>query len=244
MKTACITGAGRGIGRATALELAHNGYNLILNTGHDEAALISLKEEIIGITKREQSCIISVGDVGDSAYVASLIENGLKTFGSIDVLINNAGISYVGLLTDMSDEDISRIVNTNLLSAMYTCRAVIPSMVHNKAGHIINISSMWGVVGASCEVVYSATKGGINAFTKALAKELAPSGISVNALTLGVIDTDMNKCFSEDDRKALTEEIPMGRMGKPSEVAELIYNMIEGPSYLTGSIIDFDGGWV
>ena len=244
MKTACITGAGRGIGRATALELAHNGYNLILNTGHDEAALISLKEEIIGITKREQSCIISVGDVGDSAYVASLIENGLKTFGSIDVLINNAGISYVGLLTDMSDEDISRIVNTNLLSAMYTCRAVIPSMVHNKAGHIINISSMWGVVGASCEVVYSATKGGINAFTKALAKELAPSGISVNALTLGVIDTDMNKCFSEDERKALTEEIPMGRMGKPSEVAELIYNMIEGPSYLTGSIIDFDGGWV
>ena len=244
MKTACITGAGRGIGRATALKLAECGYNLILNTGHDEAALISLKEEIIGITKNENSCIISVGDVGESSYANSLIESGLTAFGSIDVLINNAGVSYVGLLTDMSDEDINKVVNTNLLSAIYMSRAIIPSMVHNKKGRIINISSMWGVVGASCEAIYSATKGGINAFTQAIAKELAPSNISVNALTLGVIDTDMNKCFSEDERKALAEEIPMGRMGKPSEVADFIYNLIESPSYLTGSIIDFDGGWI
>ena len=243
MKTACITGAGRGIGRATALELAHNGYNLILNTGHDEAALISLKEEIIGITKREQSCIISVGDVGDSAYVASLIENGLKTFGSIDVLINNAGISYVGLLTDMSDEDISRIVNTNLLSAMYTCRAVIPSMVHNKAGHIINISSMWGVVGASCEVVYSATKGGINAFTKALAKELAPSNISVNAIACGFVDTDMNRHLSEEDLEAVKTEIPADRFATCEEIADSVYSVLTAPSYLTGQVITVDGGW-
>ena len=244
MKTALITGSSRGIGRAIALKLAHEGYNLILNTGHDEASLISLKEEVIGIEKREDSCLISVGDIGSSAYVQKLISEGIDKFDSIDILINNAGISYVGLLTDMTDDDIARVINTNLLAAIYTSRAIIPSMVHNKEGHIINISSMWGVVGASCEAVYSATKGGLNAFTKALAKELAPSGIQVNAITLGVIDTDMNKCFSEEERAALIEEIPIGRMGKPSEVADLIYNMIEGPNYLTGSIIDFDGGWI
>ncbi|MBR5790027.1 MAG: SDR family NAD(P)-dependent oxidoreductase [Lachnospiraceae bacterium] len=244
MKTALITGSARGIGRALAISLAHDGYNLILNTGHDEAALISLKEEIIGITGCEDSCIISIGDVGQSSYVTELIDIGLKQFGFIDVLINNAGVSYVGLLTDMTDEDISKVVNTNLIASIYTARAVIPSMVNRKAGHIINVSSMWGVVGASCETVYSATKGGLNTFTKALAKELAPSNIQVNAVTLGVIDTDMNKCFSEEEREALTDEIPMGRMAKPSEVADLILNLIKSPSYLTGSIIDFDGGWI
>lgn len=244
MKTALITGSARGIGRALALTLAHDGYNLVLNTGHDEAALISLKEEIIGITGREDSCIISVGDVGQSSYVTGLINMGIKQFGFIDVLINNAGVSYVGLLTDMTDDDIAKVVNTNLIASIYTSRAVIPSMVNRKAGHIINVSSMWGVVGASCEAVYSATKGGLNTFTKALAKELAPSNIQVNAVTLGVIDTDMNNCFSEEEREALTDEIPMGRMAKPSEVADLILNLIKSPGYLTGSIIDFDGGWI
>jgi len=244
MKTALITGSARGIGRETALRLAHDGYNLILNTGHNEEALIALKEEIIGITGSPDSVIISVGDVGDTAYIKSLVNSALQKFGQVDVLINNAGISYVGLLTDMSDEDVSKVINTNLTSAIYMSREVIPSMVHQKSGHIINISSMWGVVGASCEAVYSATKGGLNAFTKALAKELAPSGIRVNALTLGVIDTDMNKCFTGEERETLMDEIPMGRMARPSEVADLVHNILTSPIYLTGAIIDFDGGWI
>lgn len=244
MKTACITGSSRGIGREIALRLARDGYNLILNTGHDETSLIALKEEIIGITGNTDSVIISVGDIGNPDYVQKFISAGIKEFGGIDLLINNAGISYVGLITDMTNEDISKVINTNLVSAIYTSRETVPSMVHNKKGHIINISSMWGVVGSSCEAVYSATKGGLNAFTKALAKELAPSGIQVNAITLGVIDTDMNKCFNDEERAKLTEEIPMGRMARPSEVADLVLNIINSPTYLTGAIIDFDGGWI
>ncbi len=244
MKTACITGSSRGIGREIALRLARDGYNLILNTGHDETSLIALKEEIIGITGNTDSVIISVGDIGNPDYVQKFISAGIKKFGGIDLLINNAGISYVGLITDMTNEDIAKVINTNLISAIYTSRETVPSMVHNKKGHIINISSMWGVVGSSCEAVYSATKGGLNAFTKALAKELAPSGVQVNAITLGVIDTDMNKCFNDEERAKLTEEIPMGRMARPSEVADLVLNIINSPTYLTGAIIDFDGGWI
>ena len=173
-----------------------------------------------------------------------MISATMEEFGQIDVLINNAGISYIGLLTDMSVDDWNRIVATNLSSAFLTSRLCVPQMVARKSGHIINISSVWGSVGASCEVAYSACKGGIHAFTKALGKELAPSGITVNAIACGVIDTDMNRCFSEEEREALIQEIPAGRMGTPAEVAQLTLTLCSGHSYLTGQVITLDGGWV
>ena len=163
---------------------------------------------------------------------------------SLDVLINNAGISYIGLLTDMSYEDWKTVVDTNLGGCFLTCRYAVPGMVSRKKGKIINISSVGGNVGASMEVAYSASKGGINAFTKALAKELGPSNIQVNAIACGIIDTDMNKCFDEEELEALVQEIPADRLGKPQEVAELALQLCEGNEYLTGQIITLDGGWL
>ena len=188
--------------------------------------------------------LVRIGDVGDYAFVKMMVDETLEAFGALDVLINNAGISYIGLLTDMSIEDWNRIVATNLTSVFSTCRCVVPSMVHNKRGRIINISSVWGNVGASCEVAYSACKGGINSFTRALGKELAPSQITVNAIACGVIDTDMNRCFSEEERAELIAEIPAERMGRPEEVAELALSIASGHAYLNGQIITLDGGWI
>ncbi len=151
----------------------------------------------------------------------------------------------MGLLTDMKDEDWRRVLGTNLDSLFYTCRAAVPGMVKRHEGRIINISSVWGNVGASCEVAYSASKGGVNSFTKALAKELAPSGISVNAIACGVIDTDMNRNeLSEQELSELEEEIPVGRMGSPEEVAELVLHICDAPLYFTGQVITMDGGWI
>jgi len=162
----------------------------------------------------------------------------------LDILINNAGISYIGLFTEMTPDDWRKVIDTNLTSVFNCCRLASPSMIARKSGKIINISSVWGSVGASCEVAYSASKGGINAFTKALAKELAPSNIQVNAVACGVIDTEMNRCFTEEDKQALIEEIPANRMGRSDEVAELVYQLTTGNEYLTGQIIHLDGGWI
>lgn len=164
--------------------------------------------------------------------------------GGVDVLINNAGISHIGLLSEMSYEEWERILHTNLTSVFSCCKLAIPHMVSQKSGRIINISSDWGICGASCEVAYSATKGGINAFTKALAKELAPSNIQVNAIACGVIDTQMNACFSEEERAELADEIPAGRFGTPEETAHLAVQLATGNEYLTGQIITLDGGWL
>ena len=240
--TALITGASRGIGAALACRFAAEGYHLALCCHNSYETLQALA------TKLETTCSIQVlcfrGDVGDYTFICDMVQKTLDTFGQIDVLINNAGISYIGLLTDMDITDWNRIVATNLTSVSSTCRQVIPSMVHAKSGHIINISSVWGNVGASCEVAYSACKGGINSLTRALGKELAPSNIQVNAIACGVIDTDMNRCFSEEERSALIEEIPAGRMGSPEEVASLAYSLATASSYLNGQILTLDGGWI
>ena len=167
-----------------------------------------------------------------------------QSIGTLDVLVNNAGISYIGLLTDMSYGDWKKIIDTNLGGCFLTCRYAVPGMVSRKKGKIINISSVWGRVGASMEVAYSASKGGINAFTKALAKELGPSNIQVNAIACGIIDTDMNKCFDEEELGVLIQEIPMDRLGKPQEVANLVLQLCEGNEYLTGQVITLDGGWL
>ena len=162
---------------------------------------------------------------------------------SLDVLINNAGISYVGLLTDMTPAQWHKVMHTNLDACFYTAKLAIPLMLQKHSGRIINISSVWGNVGASMEVAYSASKGGLNTFTKALAKELAPSNIQVNAIACGLIDTDMNKCFTPEDLDDIIAEIPADRMGHPEEVAQLAYQLATAPSYLTGQILTIDGGW-
>ena len=240
-KTVLITGASRGIGAAIARAFAAEGYRLALCCHNSGEQLRLLAQELK--EHYHANVEIYIGDIGEYSFVEEMISDVLAVYGKIDVLINNAGISYIGLLTDMDIADWNRIVATNLTSVFSTCRLTVPHMVSAKSGRIINISSVWGNVGASCEVAYSACKGGINAFTKALGKELAPSNIQVNAIACGVIDTDMNRCFSEDERLALTEEIPAGRMGQPEEVAQLALSLATGTTYLNGQILTLDGGW-
>lgn len=239
--TVLITGASRGIGQAIAIAFAKAGYQLVITCSKTEEDLLLLAEFLR--THYSVKVLTSVGDIADYNYVNKLFQDISYCFGTIDVLVNNAGISYVGLLTDMNIDDWNHIVNTNLTSVFSTCKHAIPDMVRRQSGKIINISSVWGNVGASCEVAYSACKGGINAFTKALAKELAPSNIQVNAIACGCIDTQMNACFSDEERQALSEEIPAGRFGTPKEVADLVLDLANGHSYLTGQIITLDGGW-
>ena len=229
--TALITGASRGIGCATAIAFAKAGYNLVITCSRTETELIALANSL----KSEYSTdvLTSIGNIGDYNYVNQLFSEIESRFGGVDVLVNNAGISYVGLLTDMSIEEWNQIIDTNLTSVFSTSKHAIPYMLHQKSGKIINISSVWGNVGASCEVAYSATKGGMNTFTRALAKELAPSNIQVNAIACGCIDTQMNACFSEEDRAALSDEIPAGRFGRPDEVAALVLDLAGKHKYLT-----------
>ena len=238
MKQVLITGASRGIGAAIARKFAKEGMSLTITGFHDRETLQKLQEEIEN--SFSVACRSYVCDMGDFASVE-------KMFAQIpapDILINNAGISYFGLLSDMSIADWHTVLNTNLNAAFYTSKLAIPHMVHEKWGKIINISSVWGNVGASMEVAYSVSKGGINALTKALAKELAPSNIQVNAIAPGKIDTAMNHVLSEEDISSIIEEIPADRMGTPEEVAHLVWQVVNSPSYMTGQIISLDGGWI
>ena len=234
-----ITGASRGIGREIAISFAGNKDNLVLccrNNIDDLKALAVELSEKYGIMCEAYAC-----DVSDPDSVKELYDKA----GDVDVLVNNAGIAHIGLLTDMEISEWKELMGTNLDSLFYTSRLFVPGMVRAGRGRMINISSVWGDVGASCEVAYSASKGGVNAFTKALAKELAPSGISVNAVSCGVIDTDMNrKHLSEEDLEELCEEIPMGRMGEAEEVASLVLMVSQAPIYMTGQVITIDGGWI
>ena len=239
--TVLITGASRGIGQAIAIAFAKAGYRLVITCSKTKEELLSLADILTNHYGAE--VLTSVGDIGNYEYVSRLFAEIEERFGGVDVLVNNAGISYVGLLTDMSIGDWNRIIDTNLTSIFSTCKHAVPYMVKQQAGKIINISSVWGNVGASCEVAYSACKGGMNTFTRALAKELAPSGIQVNAIACGCIDTQMNACFSEEDRAALAEEIPAGRFGTPKEVADLVLDLAQKHNYLTGQVITLDGGW-
>jgi len=237
-KKALITGASRGIGKAIAEKFASEGYDLVLTCIYNIEELQNIAVDLVG--QYNISCLAIKCDGSDPEQVKLLFEIEHK----YDIVVNNAGISYIGLLQDMKIEEWDRIIATNLSSVFYVCRRAIPYMLSNKSGHIVNISSMWGGCGASMEVAYSASKGGVDAFTKALAKELAPSGICVNALACGVIDTDMNSCLSEDERKSLEEDIPIGRYGSAQEVALAVWQLINGPRYLTGQIINIDGGLI
>lgn len=238
-KTALITGASRGIGKEIAAAFAKAGYDLVITCRQSAS---DLKETALFLEKEYGiSCKALECDVADPEAVKQLFSE----IKDLDVLVNNAGIAWMGLLTDMDYGDWRRVMGTNLDSLFNTAKYAVPIMVRNKRGRIINISSVWGEVGASCEVAYSASKGGVNAFTKALAKELAPSGIQVNAISCGVIDTRMNRDhLTEEDLKNLEEEIPAGRMGDAKEVAKLALMLSDAPEYLTGQVITLDGGWI
>lgn len=238
---AFISGASRGIGRAIAEEFAKAGYSLALNCKHSAKEL-----EEFAASLRDTwhiPCLTLIGDIGKEDFVTHAFQHIEKNLGPVTILVNNAGISHIGLLSDMSLEEWNQVIQTNLTSVFCCCKYAIPNMVRNQHGCIINISSVWGTAGASCEVAYSASKGGVNAFTKALAKELAPSKISVNAIACGVIDTKMNQCFSKEEQQQLAEEIPAGRFGTPKETAQLALSLVNAPTYLTGQIIALDGGW-
>lgn len=232
-----ITGASRGIGHATAEIFAKEGYELYLTCLNSRDALhqyqLYLEE------RYHVRCHIFFGDMGDFNTVSSLFSK----IDQLDVLVNNAGISHTGLLTDMTSAQWDHIIHTNLTSCFNTCKHAVPLMLREKKGKIINVSSIWGNHGASMEVAYSATKGGVNSFTKALAKELAPSNIQVNAAAFGAIDTDMMKEYSQTDIDMICEEIPADRLGTPFESARLILSIAQSPEYLTGQIITMDGGW-
>ncbi|MCI9647407.1 MAG: SDR family NAD(P)-dependent oxidoreductase [Lachnospiraceae bacterium] len=240
-KVAFITGASRGIGRAIAEEFARHGYCLAINCKNSGEALLSYAEELAN--RYHVTCLPLFGDAGEEPFIIEAFQAIDHKFGRIDVLVNNAGISKIGLLADLSLREWNQILQTNLTSLFCCCKHAIPRMLRSQSGSILNISSVWGTVGASCEVAYSASKGGVNAFTKALAKELAPSHISVNAIAFGVIDTQMNQCFTPEERSQLMEEIPAGRFGAPLEAAQLALTLVEAPSYLTGQVVAMDGGW-
>ena len=236
MKNVLITGGSRGIGKACVYEFSNNGYRVFLNynKSSDEAEKI----------KNETGAVIVKADVSNSKQVNDMAEFIHTNYGKIDVIVNNAGISQQKLFTDITENDWNRMFDVNMKSMYLVTKAFVDDMIYKQSGKIINISSMWGVTGGSCEVHYSAAKAAVIGFTKALAKELAPSNIQVNAIACGVIDTQMNACFSEEERAELADEIPAGRFGTPEETAHLAVQLATGNEYLTGQIITLDGGWL
>ncbi len=237
-----VTGSSRGIGRAIALKFASKGCHVFLNCRHSTDLLAGVQREIL--TGGRGSCTMVPGDVGNPKDVRYIFRTIRTLCPSLDVLVNNAGISHTGLLIDMTDEEWDTLLAGNLSSAFYCSREALKDMVHAKSGRIVNISSMWGTCGASCEAAYSASKSGLNGLTKALAKEYAPSQIAVNAIACGAIDTEMNCHLSPDEKRALAYDIPAGRFGTPEEVAELAWKLACCPPYMTGQIIGIDGGYI
>ena len=243
-KTALVTGSSRGIGEASAKALAKSGFSTIAITARkDNEGLIKVKSDIEKDFP-ETHVLTYLGDVADEAFVEQLSKDILEKEGRLDVLVNNAAVSYVGLIQDMTLTEWQRIMNVNLTSVFLLSRAFIPSMLQNGGGRIINISSMWGRVGASCEAAYSASKGGVEALTKSLAKELSRSSIAVNAIAPGVVDTVMNDNLSDEEKEALSEEIPLGRFATAEEIADLVCYLSKAPFYLTGQVIGIDGGFI
>ena len=236
-----VTGSSTGIGRETARLFAKKGFNVIINCSSNVESLSDLQAEIMALGV---DCLAFVGDVGQYDEIDRLFNEMAKKNLIPDIIINNAGISHVGLLQDMSIGEWNRVISTNLTAAFNTSKLAIPYFLQKGHGKIINISSMWGSAGASCEVAYSASKGGLNTFTRALAKELAPMNIQVNAVAFGVTDTRMNDFLTAEEKRALLEEIPAGRMCSAKEAAEIIYSVASLNEYVTGQIINADGGYI
>ena len=237
MKTVVITGSSRGIGAATAKLFAENGFNVCVNYFHSEKAAKELTASL-------PSAVAVKADISKKADAVALIEAATETFGHVDVLVNNAGIALPPqLVTDFSDADYDRVFDINMKGVHNTVSAVLPQMVNRKSGSIVNISSLWGVVGGSCETVYTASKAAVIGYTKALAKELGPSGIRVNCVAPGFIRTEMNARFSEEEIASFAEETPLCRVGDPQDVAKAVFFLATDMSdFITGQTLCVDGG--
>ena len=239
---AFISGAGRGIGAACAVELARQGYDIIINYNKSRQAA---EEVAAAVVKRGGKAILCRLNVADAGEVNAVCTELISRLGVPDLLVNNAGISISGLVQDMTEDQWDELMDSNLKSMFNLCRAFVPGMVSRKSGCIVNISSMWGQSGASFESVYAASKGGVDAFTKSLAKELGPSGIRVNAVAPGCILTDMCAGYSEEDLKALANEAPLGRNGTPEDIANAVaFLASDKASFITGQILGVNGGLV
>ena len=239
-KIAIVTGASRGIGREIAKTLARKGIKVIANYNKSEKQAIELKEEL---SKEQIEIDIVKADVSKREEIKNLVKFTLDKYEKIDILINNAGISEYKLFTEETDEDWNKVIGTNLYSAFAMSQEVVPNMIHNKNGCIINMSSAWGVVGGALEVIYSVSKAGLDGLTKSLAKELGPSNIRVNSIAPGMIRTDMNKKFTEEELEELKNETPLEKIGKPEDIAKCVSWLVED-EFTTGQIISINGGWI
>ena len=238
-QTVLITGASRGIGAETARRFAAGGYQVAVNYFQSKDAAFALCDEI------GNGAFPVCGDVSDPAQVSAMADTVLERFGHLDVLVCNAGIAQQKLFTDITPEEWQRMLDVNLSGAFHLCQLALPGMIRRKAGRILTVSSMWGQTGGSCEVHYSAAKAGLIGLTKALAKEEGPSGITVNCVAPGVIETDMMAAFTAEDKAALAEETPVGRLGTPEEVAKLLVFLAgEDAGYITGQVFGVNGGLV
>lgn len=233
-----ITGASRGIGAACAALFAQHGWRVVIHYHKKEEAARAQAQKC-------GAALVVQADISQSAEVERAFSQIEAQLGTVDVLVNNAGIAAQGLLTDVTDADWNTMIGTNLSGAFYCCRRALPAMIAKKRGKIINISSIWGMVGASCEVAYSAAKAGLIGMTRALAKEVAPSGIQVNCVAPGVVDTDMMTDFSMEDRRALAEETPLGRLGTPEDIARAVWFLASPDAdFMTGQVLSPNGGFV
>ncbi len=241
-KAAIVTGGSGGIGSAVCRKLAQAGHLTAICYSKGEKQAKQTAEELTaqGLTAAAFHC-----DITSLESIETCLEEIDRKFGQIELLVNNAGSAEIGLFTELSDERLCELMNVDLLGHMRLTKAVLPQMISRHEGNIINISSVWGEAGASCEVAYSAAKAGIIGFTKALAKECAPSGVRVNCVSCGLIDTKMNAGLSADDLQAVIDEIPLSRIGTPDEVASAVQFLAEsGSSYITGQVIRVDGAWL
>lgn len=241
-KTVVITGGSRGIGRAAALKFAAAGYRVAVIYRSDDNAAKTLIDELKMAGTDAESYKCDVASYSQVADTAALI---MQRFGKVDVLVNNAGIAQIKLLIDHTEEDWDRIMDVNAKGVFNCCRHFLPDMLSRKSGRIINVSSMWGISGASCEVAYSASKAAVIGFTKALAQETGPSGVTVNCVAPGVIDTEMNAALSMEDMRALCDEIPLMRIGRTDEAASaILFLASDEASYITGQVLSVNGGMV
>lgn len=236
MKVAIVTGASRGIGKQIAKDLSNHGIKVIANYNKSE-------EQAKLLQKENQEIDIYKADVTKREEIKQMVEYAINKYGKIDILVNNAGIAETKLFTEVTDDDWNKIINTNLYSAFCVTQEVLPNMIHNKSGCIINISSVWGIVGSSCETIYSISKAGMDSMTKSLAKELGPSNIRVNSIAPGFIDTDMNNMYSIEELNCIKEEIPLGKIGITEDISKCVNWLIED-NYTTGQIISINGGWI
>lgn len=233
---AVVTGGSRGIGAEIVKQLSANNFYVVLNYLNSEFEANKIKEEY------PENVVTFRADISEPKEVNKLVDFTINKFGKIDLLVNNAGIDLIKTINDTSNIDLEKIMKTNLFSAFYSSREFSNYMINQKNGLIINISSIWGLTGASCEVAYSVSKAGLDGLTKSLAKELGPSNIRVNSIAPGIIDTDMNKNLTNNERKVILDEIPLGRFGSVAEVAKLVIDLYNSP-YITGQIIQINGGW-